>query len=78
VLLGLVLWIMGQYWSVADPTKAWEHPVTMILAVAAAHIAWTRTKRAGADQSKFQNAGYGFLVVGLLLAVGVARITRVI
>ncbi len=78
VLLGLVLWIMGQYWSSGDATKAWEHPVTMLLAVAAAHIAWVRTKAATGDKSKFQNAGYGFLIAGLLLAVGVARITHVI
>jgi hypothetical protein len=78
LLLGLVLWIMGQYWSVDNPTAAWEHPVIMILAVAVAHIAWTRVKRAATDQAKFQNAGYGFLVAGLLLALGVARITRLI
>ena len=50
----------------------------MILAVAAAHIAWTRTKCAESDKAKFQNAGYGFLIAGLLLAVGVARVTHVI
>jgi hypothetical protein len=78
VLLGLVVWIMGSYWSVANPTSAWEHPVTMLVATAAAHIAWSRAKKAAADRDKFQNVAIGFLVAGLLLALGVARITRVI
>lgn len=78
VLLGLVVWIMGSYWSVGNPTAAWEHPVTMLLAAAAAHIAWTRAKKASVDRAKFQSTAYGYLVAALLLAVGVARITRVI
>ena len=50
----------------------------MLLATAAAHVAWSRAKKAATDQAKFQSTGYGFLIAGLLLALGVARITHLI
>ena len=32
LLLGLVVWIMGQHWQGYNALAAWEHPVTMIVA----------------------------------------------
>jgi hypothetical protein len=77
-LLGLVLWVMGRHWTGIDPLRSWEHPVTMILAIAAAHITWTRVKRASESSAKYQTGLIGFLIAGLLILLGILRITRVL
>lgn len=78
LLFGIVLWIVEQRWTGAVPLQSWEHPVTMILAIIAAHITWSRAKKQTVDANKFRTAFVGFLVAGLLMALGVARITQVI
>ncbi len=78
VLLGLVLWIMQQRWMGNNALASWEHPVTMLLTVAVAHITWSRVKKQPTDAGKFRTAAVGFILAGLLLALGVARITHVI
>jgi hypothetical protein len=77
-LLGLVLWIMQQRWIGADPLASWEHPVTMLIASILAHVTQARTRRAPTDASKYQTAFIGYLIAGLIVALGVARITRVL
>lgn len=74
-LLGLVLWIMGQRWSGGDPLRSWEHPVTMIVAIAVAHITWTRVKRASESSTKYRTGLIGFLVAGVVILLGILRIT---
>ncbi|MBX3012516.1 MAG: hypothetical protein KF832_13460 [Caldilineaceae bacterium] len=78
LLLGIVLWITQQRWSGGDTLVSWEHPVIMLVALIGAHVAWSRTKRATTAADKFRTAFLGFLIAGLLIALGVARITRVI
>ena len=77
-LLGLILWILQQRWTGADPLASWEHPVTMIIASALTHATSTRVKNAPTDAAKFQAGTIGYLIAGLVVALGVARITRVI
>ena len=77
-LLGIVLWIMGPpiaWFNNRGSVTFWEHAATMTLALIAAHIGWARAKRATDDTRKFQSASIGFLIAGLFVAVGVARIT---
>jgi hypothetical protein len=74
-LLGVVLWVMQQRWNGADPLASWEHPVTMLLAVAATHITWSRLKTTD-DESKPRVALIGFAIAGVLLTLGILRITR--
>lgn len=75
-LLGIVLWVMAPTaWFIARNVTFWEHIVTMTLAIVAGHIGWARAKRATEDNTKFQAASIGFLIAGLLVGVGVARIT---
>ena len=78
-LLGIVLWIMGPpvvWFNNRGSVTFWEHAATMTLALIAAHVGWARAKRAEGN-SKFQPAAIGFIVAGLFVALGVARITGV-
>lgn len=75
-LLGIVLWLMAPAaWFAGRNASFAEHAGTMTLALAAAHIGWVRAKRANSDTAKFQAAALGFLVAGILVGLGVARIT---
>lgn len=78
LLLGLVLWAVGAGMGLlgANITRTVEHPVWMLIALAVMHIGWSRTKKA-ADGAKARTAAITFIVTGLLVAVGVARITGV-
>ncbi len=76
-LLGIVVWVMQQRWNGADPATSWEHPFTMTLALVAVHIGWSRARKATDSATKFRAATVGFLLAGLLVALGVARITGV-
>jgi hypothetical protein len=78
VLLGLILWILQQRWNGADPLASWEHPVTMIIASVLTHATQRRVKSAPTDAAKFQAATIGYIIAGLVVALGVARITRII
>jgi hypothetical protein len=77
VLLGLVLWILQQRWNGADPLASWEHPVTMIIASVLTHATQRRVKAAPTDAAKYQAGLIGYLIAGIVVALGVARITRV-
>jgi Na+-translocating ferredoxin:NAD+ oxidoreductase RnfA subunit len=76
-LLGIVLWSLAPtaWFLNRGSVNFWEHSVTMTLAVAAAHMGWSRAKRTSDDAGKYRVAFIGFLIAGLLVAVGVARIT---
>jgi len=76
-LLGVILWIVQQRWNGAVPLASFEHPVTMTLALVAGHIGWSRARKATTSAAKFRAATVGFLLAGLLVALGVARITYV-
>ena len=78
VLLGLVLWILQQRWTGVEATASWEHPVTMVVATALAHVTSTRVRRAPADAAKFQTATIGYIIAGLVVTLGVLRITEVL
>lgn len=77
LLLGIVLWIVEQRWTGADALRSWEHPVTMILVVAAAHITWTRVKANPVDAAKYRTGVIGYAIAGILLTIGILRITGV-
>lgn len=75
LLLGLVLWVMQGRWAIPDPTRTWEHPVTMILAIAVAHITWSRVKKSDVSALKYRTGVVGYALAGLLLTVGILRVT---
>jgi hypothetical protein len=74
-LLGIVIYIMGQWYANPAAVAGAEHPTTMTLALIAAHIGWSRAKQASDDGAKFRNALLGFVVAGVLIALGIWRVT---
>jgi len=74
VLLGLVLWIVASGWQLA-PRLAWEHPLTMLLALAIVHATWMMVKRTAAADRKFRLGLLGYLAGAVVMGVGVWRIT---
>jgi len=76
LLLGLVLFLMApSAWFLGRNVSVGEHFGTMLLAIIAAHITWARVKKNENSAAKFQIGTLGFAIAGLLVAVGVARIT---
>jgi len=76
LLLGLVLFLMApSAWFSGRNVSVGEHLGTMLLAIIAAHVAWARVKKNESSAAKFQIGTLGFAIAGLLVAVGVARIT---
>lgn len=78
LLLGLILWAVGAGMGIvgANITRTVEHPVWMLIAIVVMHIGQARVKKAD-DGNKAKTAAITFIVTGLLVAVGVARITGV-
>lgn len=78
LLVGLILWAVGAGMGIvgANITRTVEHPVWMLIAIVVMHVGQARVKKA-ADGSKARIAAITFIVTGLLVAVGVARITGV-
>jgi hypothetical protein len=77
VLLGLILWALAAGTGLlgTSAVRFMEHPFIMILAVAVMHIGWSRARKAGSNIAISRTATITFVVTGLLVAVGVARVT---
>jgi hypothetical protein len=52
VLIGLVLYILEQRWTLRDPFFAYIHPLVMIIALILAHIGRSRVRKLGAGTDK--------------------------
>jgi hypothetical protein len=72
LLLGLVLFVMMQAWTV--PLYA-EHTMIMLIGIALAHAASVWVKRANHDRARFRRAANCLVAAGLLIGLGVYRIT---
>lgn len=78
VLLGIVLWalrVMEIPGRMNAITAYIEHPVTMLIAIVIMHIGWARVRKTAGDTDKHRLAALTFIVTGLIVALGVARIT---
>ncbi|MCA9986061.1 MAG: hypothetical protein KDE59_17260 [Anaerolineales bacterium] len=74
VLIGLIIFVTGFFGDLPGEVLRIrsEHAVTMILAVAAAHMS-ARWKNA-ADKIRFRQTAIFFLIAMLLVVAGVARV----
>jgi hypothetical protein len=77
VLLGIVLWAVaaGMGLVAGRVERMMEHPVLMLVAVVIMHIGWARVRKTAGDQDKHRLAALTFIVTGLIVALGVARVT---
>lgn len=79
LLLGLILWFVrpdvmaNSRWG----GNILEHFVTMLIAVVLGHVAAVRIKRSEEESAKFQNGVIYFILTGIVVSLGVARITGV-
>ncbi|MFN8635846.1 MAG: hypothetical protein U0893_18510 [Chloroflexota bacterium] len=72
LLIGIVLWLlMGS--TVPMPFRA-EHPVTMILAAAAAHLGQVMSRRAASPKSAALVTLIGVVISLVLVVVGIMRV----
>ena len=76
LLLGLVLYLMApSAWFNGRNIGVGEHFGTMLLAIISAHVTWSRVKKSEATADKFRTGALGYLIAGLLVGLGVMRIT---
>ena len=75
LLLGIVLFGVGAAVRTRTMGQIGEHLTIMIIAAVIAHIGWARAKKSDVDADKFRAAGISYLVAGLLVGLGIARIT---
>ncbi len=74
-LLGLIIWIVNTWWDNGDRARAWEHPITMTLALVAVHLLAMRVKRADTDKGKFISGFIAYLVTLIIIALGLFVVT---
>jgi hypothetical protein len=75
LLLGLVLYVVGERWSSIYPaTVRFEHPVTMLLALAAVHITSARLKRGTNTGGRYRLLALGTTIALLLIVVAIVRL----
>lgn len=68
VLLGIIIWLSGQYWN-RGAFFAITHPLVMILALVVAHVGSTWTKRTSNPVTKYRTLAISlFLVLFLITA----------
>lgn len=72
VILGLLLYILEQYWTEMRFTG--EHVILMLLAVGGVEFAAARAKKAPDDTGKFKFASIGLAITFVLVYVGLMTI----
>lgn len=78
-LLGLLLYVLspGAWFHGTGSVNFWEHFVAMTLALAAAHFGSIRARKQAESVDRFRTLAIWSIVAGVLVALGVARITGV-
>jgi hypothetical protein len=71
LLIGLVLWVAEQRWSISDTFLTWLHPLLMIAAVGLAHVGRVRADRVEGDKQRGTVAAlfFGASLIVLVLAI---------
>lgn len=70
LLLGVVLWLGEQSWS-DGVFRGIVHPVVMIVAIAIAHVASLRAKKAASDSAKFRALAIGLILATFLITAAI-------
>lgn len=71
LLIGLVLWVVEQRWSISDAPLTWAHPLLMIAAVGLAHVGRERADKAQGDKQRGRTAAlfFGASLLVVLIAI---------
>lgn len=70
-LIGIVLWVAEQRWSINDPWLTWAHPLLMFAAVALAHVGRELADKAVGDRARGTTAAlfFGASLLVILIAI---------
>jgi hypothetical protein len=71
VLLGIVIWVLGNYWQSEIRQFKFEHPITMLLALIVAHVAAARARRAPTPTAAARGRAIGAAVSLLTVLIGI-------
>jgi hypothetical protein len=71
VVLGIVIWVMGNYWQSNIRQFKFEHPIIMLLALAVAHIAAARARRGHSPTGAARTRTIGAAVSLVLILLGI-------
>ena len=71
VLLGIVIWVLGNYWQSEIRQFKFEHPLMMLLALIVAHVAAARARRAQGPIAAARGRAIGTALSLLLVLLGI-------
>ena len=71
VLLGIVIWVMCNYWQSEIRQFNFEHPTMMLLALIVAHVAAARARRAPSPIAAARGRAIGAAVSLVLVLLGI-------
>lgn len=77
VLIGLVLWFVGERWKGVDAERSWEHPTIMLLGVALLHIGSVKAKKGEKEDILRYKTMLTFAFIAIVVILfGVYKITK--
>ena len=71
VLIGIIVWVLGNYWQSEIRQFKFEHPITMLLALIVAHVAAARARRAAGPIAAARGRTIGTAISLILVLVGI-------
>ena len=71
VLIGIVIWVLGNYWQSNIRQFKFEHPLTMLVALIVAHVAAARARRAHGPVAAARVRAIGTAVSLVLILIGI-------
>lgn len=74
VLLGILVWIMSQAWT-RGMVAAFEHPITMLLALVLAHVGQRRARKTTDGTAKYRTSAIFYTLSFVLILAGVFLVT---
>ena len=75
VLIGIIVWVQGNFGQFGEGLSRLEHPITMIVALLIAHVTAARARR-GREPVAARTRAIGGAVSLLVILLGLTRIGR--
>lgn len=71
VVIGLLLYGVGQHWKDTSPFTAYIHPLVMIIALVVVHIASARARRLDSPIARHRTFTIGLIVALILITAAI-------